>query len=69
MPYEYVLTTKDDPAHPQYIVLMSNWNVAPEVNDAMFEFTPPRGREEDRVHPHGQRPHGDSLTRTRRQII
>ena len=43
LPYKYVLTTKDDPVHPQTIVQMSNWNVAPEVNDAMFAFTPPRG--------------------------
>jgi hypothetical protein len=43
LPHKYVLTTKDDPVHPQYIVLMSNWNVAPDVNDAMFEFTPPQG--------------------------
>ena len=46
LPYKYVLTTKDDPVHPQYIVLMSNWNIAPEVNDALFEFTPPQGVKE-----------------------
>jgi hypothetical protein len=46
LPYKYVLTTKDDPAQPQYIVLMSNWNAAPEVNDALFEFTPPPGAKE-----------------------
>jgi hypothetical protein len=43
LPYKYVLTTKDDPVHPQYIVLMSNWDVAPKVTDSMFEFTPPVG--------------------------
>jgi hypothetical protein len=43
LPYKYVLTTKDDPVHPQFIVLMSNWNIAPKVNESMFEFTPPRG--------------------------
>jgi len=46
LPYKYVLTTKDDPVHPQYIVLMSNWNVAPEVKDALFKFTPPKGAKE-----------------------
>jgi len=43
LPYKYVLTTMDDPAHPQYLVLMSNWNVAPDFNDAMFRFTKPEG--------------------------
>jgi hypothetical protein len=46
LPYKYVLTTKDDPVHPQYIVLMHNWNVAPQVNDTMFKFTPPKGAKE-----------------------
>lgn len=41
LPYRYVLTTKDDPAFPQYEVAMSNWNTAPEVDDSRFEFTPP----------------------------
>jgi hypothetical protein len=36
----------DDPAHPQYLVLMSNWNVAPEFDDAMFRFTAPEGASE-----------------------
>ena len=43
LPRKYVITTRDDPAQPQYMVLMSNWNVAPKVNDAMFRFTPPQG--------------------------
>jgi hypothetical protein len=43
LPHKYVLTTMDDPAHPQYIVLMSNWNVSPKVSDSMFSFTPPKG--------------------------
>jgi hypothetical protein len=43
LPYKYVLTTKDDPAYPQYIVLMSDWNVAPEVDDALFSFAAPPG--------------------------
>jgi hypothetical protein len=41
LPYKYVLTTMDDPAHPQYLVLMSNWNVAPDFDAAMFQFTKP----------------------------
>ncbi len=46
LPHKYVLTTKDDPAHPQFIALMSNWNIAPKVNDALFKFTPPQGAKE-----------------------
>ena len=46
LPRKYVITTKDDPAQPQYMVLMSNWNVAPKVSDAMFRFTPPQGAKE-----------------------
>ncbi len=43
LPRKYVLTTMDDPAHPQYIILMSNWNVAPEADDASFRFSAPEG--------------------------
>lgn len=46
LPYKYVLTTKDDPVHPQYICLMHNWNVAPKVTDTLFKFTPPQGAKE-----------------------
>lgn len=46
LPYKYVLTTRDDPAQPQYIVLMSNWNTRPKVDEGMFEFTPPAGAQE-----------------------
>ena len=35
------MTTKDDPAYPQYIVLMSNWNVAPKINETLFKLTLP----------------------------
>jgi hypothetical protein len=43
LPRKYVITTRDDPAQPQFMVLMSNWNVAPSVSDALFRFTPPQG--------------------------
>ena len=46
LPYKYVLTTMDDPAHPQYLGLMSNWNVAPEFDEAMFRFSKPEGAQE-----------------------
>jgi hypothetical protein len=43
LPHKYVITTKDDPARPQYMILMSDWNVAPSVIDGLFKFTPPPG--------------------------
>ncbi len=43
LPRKYVIITKDDPALPEYIVLMSNWNVAPDLNDALLTFAPPEG--------------------------
>lgn len=46
LPYKYVLTTKDDPAYPQYIILMSNWNTKPKVKDSWFVFDPPQGAQE-----------------------
>ena len=46
LPYKYVLTTMDDPAHPQYLVLMSNWNVSPSLGEAAFQFDKPAGAKE-----------------------
>jgi len=43
LPRKYVIVTKADPAQPEYMVWMSNWNVAPNLNDALFHFTPPQG--------------------------
>lgn len=46
LPHKYVLTTMDDPAHPQYLGLMSNWDVAPNFDEAMFQFTKPESAQE-----------------------
>lgn len=46
LPYKYVLTTMDDPAYPQYLVLMSNWNVTPDLDEEIFIFTAPPGATE-----------------------
>lgn len=43
LPRKYVITTRGDPAQPQYMALMSNWNITPKLNDATFRFTPPPG--------------------------
>ncbi len=41
LPYKYVLTTRDDPAQPQFITMITNWNTAPEIEDGLFTFEPP----------------------------
>ena len=46
LPLKYVLTTKDDPVHPQYIVFMSNWDTSPNFGEEVFRFTPPAGAKE-----------------------
>lgn len=46
LPHKYVITTKDDPVYPQYVVLMSDWNVAPDLNDTLFGFEPPHDAKE-----------------------
>ena len=43
LPQKYVLTTRMDPEKPQYILLMSNWNVSPKTKDSMFSFSAPKG--------------------------
>ena len=41
LPYRYVLTTRDDPAQPQFVTTIRDWNTDPEIKDGMFEFIPP----------------------------
>jgi hypothetical protein len=41
LPYKYVLTTRDDPAQPQFVTMISEWNADPEIQDTTFEFEPP----------------------------
>jgi hypothetical protein len=43
LPRKYLIVTRDDPAQPQYMVVMSNWNVAPKVSPASFSVTPAQG--------------------------
>jgi hypothetical protein len=38
-----VITYKDETGQPQFWADLSNWNLAPEVPDALFTFTPPDG--------------------------
>jgi len=41
LPYKYVLTTRDDPAQPQFITSISDWDTEPEIRDGLFDFDPP----------------------------
>ncbi len=41
LPVKYVLTTRDDPAQPQFITLISDWDTEPEIEDGLFDFEPP----------------------------
>jgi hypothetical protein len=43
LPRRIVITYKDEPGQPQFWADLSNWNLAPEVSDALFTFTPPAG--------------------------
>ena len=43
LPYRYVVTTRGLPAYPEYSVIMTRWDVAPQFTQARFTFTPPAG--------------------------
>jgi len=41
LPYKYVLTTRDDPAQPQFVTMISDWSTDPKIEDGTFAFSPP----------------------------
>ena len=43
LPYKYVVTDTGIPGRLSVTTVMSNWNVAPAVDDARFTFVPPQG--------------------------
>jgi hypothetical protein len=43
LPRRIVITYKDEAGQPQFWADLSNWNLVPEVSDALFTFTPPAG--------------------------
>ena len=43
LPRRYVVTTRDPASHPEFTAVLANWNVAPNLADAQFSFTPPAG--------------------------
>jgi hypothetical protein len=42
LPYKFVVTDTGTPAHLSISTVMSDWNVKPSVNTAMFAFKPPK---------------------------
>jgi hypothetical protein len=45
LPRRIVITYKEEPGQPQFSADFSNWNLAPDVSDALFGLTPPNGAE------------------------
>ncbi|CAH2402989.1 DUF2092 domain-containing protein [Mesorhizobium ventifaucium] len=43
LPLKYVITTKWVTGAPQYSLRLSDWNVAPQIDQAQFTFTAPEG--------------------------
>jgi hypothetical protein len=43
LPRRVVITYKHEAGQPQFWADLSNWNLSPEVSDALFTFTPPAG--------------------------
>ena len=43
LPHKFVITSKRMPESPQFEVVMTKWETAPKLSEAMFRFTPPKG--------------------------
>jgi hypothetical protein len=43
LPRRIVITYKDETGQPQFWADLSSWNLAPEISDTFFTFTPPAG--------------------------
>jgi hypothetical protein len=43
LPRRVVITYKNETGQPQFWADLSNWNLAPDVSDSLFTFTPPDG--------------------------
>jgi hypothetical protein len=43
LPRKYVITTKWMTGAPQNGVELTDWNLAPRIDDTVFTFTPPAG--------------------------
>src|SRR5271170_2187535 len=45
LPLRFVITYKKDVGQPQYRANLSDWNLAPKIDDSAFAFSPPAGAE------------------------
>jgi hypothetical protein len=43
LPWKFVVTSKRMAESPEFVVVLSKWDVAPKLTDAMFSFVPPKG--------------------------
>jgi hypothetical protein len=43
LPVKYVITSKWVTGAPEYVLHLSNWNLSPSIDPALFTFTPPEG--------------------------
>jgi hypothetical protein len=50
LPRRIVITYKDENGQPQFRADFSKWNLAPDLSDALFAFTPPDREERIPVH-------------------
>jgi hypothetical protein len=46
LPVKYVITSKWVTGAPEYVLNLSNWNLSPSIDPALFTFTPPEGAKE-----------------------
>ena len=54
LPRKYVITSRDIPGSPEFVVVMSKWNLAPKLAGQMFEFAPPKDATKVDFLPRGQ---------------
>ena len=38
-----MITSKKMPQSPEFIAVITKWDTAPKITDAMFAFAPPKG--------------------------
>jgi len=51
VPRKLVITYKELPGQPQYIAFLNDWNLAADVPEATFRFTPPPGARQTDLTP------------------
>ena len=59
LPQRLIITYKREEGEPQRWAQFREWNLAPEVPDSLFAFTPPEGAEKDPLRPAESSDNGD----------